>query len=133
MSQQEIGVIVLRLGLAAVFLWFGFSQVLESVNWVSWVPEWAVNLLHIPPAMIVLLNGSFEIIAGGLLALNILTRWVALLLALHLVVLVFDIGLTAIGVRDFGLMAATFALFFLTSPKEKALSSESASGVLASR
>jgi hypothetical protein len=28
-------------------------------------------------------------------------------------VLVFDIGLTAIGVRDFGLMMATFALVFL--------------------
>jgi uncharacterized membrane protein YphA (DoxX/SURF4 family) len=133
MSQQEIGVLILRLGLAAVFLWFGFSQLLDSVNWVSWVPEWAVNFLRIPPAMIVLLNGAFEVIAGGLIALNILTRWAALGLALHLAVITFDIGLNAIGIRDFGLMAATFALFFLTSTNKEALSEESASGVLASR
>lgn len=114
MTQQDIGYHILRLGLAALFLWFGFSQLLDGVNWVSWVPEWAVNLLHIPPAMIVLLNGAFEVIAGGLIALNMFTRWAALLLALHLVVLVFDIGANAIGVRDFGLMAASFALALLT-------------------
>ena len=113
MTQQEWGIVILRIGLAALFLWFGFSQIFDSVNWVSWVPEWAVNVLHLPPAMIVLLNGAFEIIAGGLLALNIFTRWVALLLALHLLVLVIDIGANAIGVRDFGIMMATFALALL--------------------
>lgn len=115
--QREWGIHILRLGLAALFLWFGFSQLMDGVNWVSWVPEWAVNLVHLPPAMIVLLNGSFEVIAGSLLALNILTRWAALALALHLVVLVFDIGLTAIGVRDFGIMMATLALVFLNIQK----------------
>ena len=114
MTRQEWGIFVLRIGLAALFLWFGFSQLLDSLSWVSWVPEWAVNLLHIPPAMIVLLNGAFEVIAGALIALNLFTRWAALLLGLHLVVLVIDIGLTPIGVRDFAIMMATFALAFLT-------------------
>jgi uncharacterized membrane protein YphA (DoxX/SURF4 family) len=121
MTRQEIGYHVLRLGLAALFLWFGFSQLLDGVNWVSWVPAWAVSLLHIPPAMIVLLNGTFEVVAGGLIALNIFTRWAALLLALHLVVLVFDIGANAIGVRDFGLMAASFALALLAPQKTEAV------------
>lgn len=108
---------ILRLGLAIVFLWFGFSQLFDGINWVSWVPEWAVNLLNIPPAMIVLLNGSFEVVAGALLALNIYTRWVALALAIHLFVLVIEIGLTPIGMRDFGLMMATLALVFLCEEK----------------
>ena len=112
-TQQEWGILILRIGLAALFLWFGFSQLIDGLSWVSWVPEWAVNLLHLPPAMIVLLNGAFEVVAGGLLAFNILTRWAALALALHLLILVIDIGLTQIGVRDFGLMMATFALVFL--------------------
>ena len=114
MQNERIGLMVLRLGLAIVFLWFGFSQLLDGINWVSWVPEWAVNLLHIPPAMIVLANGLFEVIAGALLALNIWTRWVALVLALHLLVITIEIGATAIGVRDFGLTAATFALSLLS-------------------
>lgn len=112
MTHQEIGYTILRLGLAALFLWFGFSQLLDSVNWVSWVPEWAVSLLHIPPAMIVLANGAFEVIAGGLIALNIFTRWAAFALAAHLAIITFDIGANAIGVRDFGLTMATLALFF---------------------
>lgn len=101
---------VLRMGLAAMFLWFGFSQLMDGVNWVSWVPEWAPALLNIPPAMIVLLNGTLEVVLGTLIAVNILTVPAALILALHLAVIVFDIGFSAIGVRDFGLMAATFAL-----------------------
>ena len=113
MQSNEWGILILRLGLAALFLWFGFSQLLDGLNWVSWVPAWAVALLHIPPAMIVLANGSFEVVAGSLLALNIWVRWAALLLALHLAVLVFDIGPNPIGVRDFGIMMATFALVFL--------------------
>ena len=118
MSRNEWGVVMLRLGLAAVFLWFGFSQLTDGLNWVGWVPEWAVELLNIPPAMIVLLNGAFEVVAGALLAFNILTRWVALALAAHLLVITIDIGLTPIGVRDFGLMMATFALAFLVSSKQ---------------
>ncbi|MFZ2886545.1 MAG: DoxX family membrane protein [Minisyncoccia bacterium] len=117
MDRTEIAYTILRLGLAAVFLWFGFSQLMDGINWVGWVPEWAVSLLHIPPAMIVLANGAFEVIAGGLLALNLFTRWAALALALHLAVITFDIGLNAIGVRDFGLMMATIALALFAGPE----------------
>lgn len=119
MTSHQWGVTILRLGLAAMFLWFGFSQLLDGINWVSWVPEWAVNTLHLPPAMIVLANGAFEVIAGALIACNILTRWVALALAVHLAVITVEIGMTQIGVRDFGLTAATLALAFIAIPQKK--------------
>lgn len=118
MTTNQWGLLVLRLGLAAMFLWFGFSQLLDGVNWVSWVPEWAPALLHIPPAMIVLLNGAFEVVAGALIACNILTRWAALALAAHLALITFEIGMTQIGVRDFGLTAATVALAFFSWREE---------------
>ena len=113
MTRVQIGLLVLRLGLSSVFLWFGFSQLLDGINWVGWVPEWAVSFLHLPPAMIVLGNGLFEVVLGTLLALGLWTRFVALLLTLHLALITFDIGLTAIGVRDFGLTLATAALAFV--------------------
>jgi uncharacterized membrane protein YphA (DoxX/SURF4 family) len=113
MSRNEMAFHVLRIGLAILFLWFGFSQLFDGVNWVGWVPEWAVNLLHLPPAMIVLANGAFEVVAGGLLALGIFVRPAAILLGAHLVVLVIEIGINDIGMRDFGLLAATFALSLL--------------------
>lgn len=118
MTSHEWGKTILRLGLAAMFLWFGFSQLLDGVNWVSWVPEWAPALFHIPPAMIVLLNGAFEVVAGCLIACNILTRWAALALAAHLALITFEIGMTQIGVRDFGLTMATLALAFLAETKK---------------
>ncbi len=113
-SSQQLGVLVLRFGLAAVFLWFGFSQLFDGINWVAWVPDWAVSLLHLPPAMIVLANGLLEVVLGALLVLGVWTAPVAYILALHLLIIVIDIGLTAIGVRDFGLMAAVLALGLLS-------------------
>ncbi|MCR4333632.1 MAG: DoxX family membrane protein [Patescibacteria group bacterium] len=110
MPRTQTGLLVLRLGLASVFLWFGFSQLLDGLSWVSWVPDWAVAFLHLPPAMIVLGNGLFEVVFDALLAMGLWVRFVALILALHLALITFDIGLTAIGVRDFGLTLATVAL-----------------------
>lgn len=115
MDTHRLGLHVLRLGLAAMFLWFGFSQLFDSLNWVGYVPDWAVSLLHIPPAFIVMANGTLEVVAGALLAAGLLVRPVALILALHLIVITIEIGLTAIGVRDFGLTMATFALALLTT------------------
>lgn len=115
MSQREWGLHVLRLGLATVFLWFGFSQLMDGINWVSWVPEWAVSLLHLPPAIIVLLNGLFEVALGTLLAINVWVRFVTLALCLHLFVITIEIGVTPVGVRDFGLTMATLALSLLSS------------------
>lgn len=110
MTQSRLGFLVLRLGLAAVFLWFGFSQLFDGINWVSSVPEWAVNLISLPPAMIVLTNGLLEVVFGSILAMGLWTRFASLVLALHLVPIMLNIGFTPIGVRDFGLMMATIAL-----------------------
>lgn len=119
MYRPELGLNVLRYGLAAMFLWFGFSQLFDSVNWVSWVPDWAVTILHIPPAFIVLANGAFEVIAGALLAAGFFVRPVALLLAIHLAFITVEIGLTAIGVRDFGLTIATLSLALMYPKPER--------------
>jgi uncharacterized membrane protein YphA (DoxX/SURF4 family) len=109
-SRQELGVHILRLGLAGVFLWFGFSQLINSLEWVAIVPDWAVQLLHIPPAMIVMANGLFEVVFAGALAMGFFVRPASFILALHLIVIVFDLGLTATGVRDLGLVLSSLAL-----------------------
>jgi uncharacterized membrane protein YphA (DoxX/SURF4 family) len=104
------GIFVLRVGLSALFLWFGFSQFLDPSSWTSIVPAWATALTGLEPSMIVLLNGGFEIAAGSLLALGLYMRFAAAILAIHLAVIIFDLGFTAIAVRDFAIMMSTFAL-----------------------
>lgn len=117
-STFDLGLHLLRLGMAAVFLWFGFSQLLDSLKWVSIVPDWAVKLAHLPPAMIVLGNGALEVVLGSLIAMNVLVRISALVLALHLCVITFDLGVTAIGVRDFGLVVSSFTLALIYGSHE---------------
>lgn len=109
---------ILRLGLATVILWFGFSQIFDAASWTSWVPHWA-SFFGLTALQVVYLNGAFEAITGILLVLGILARPIAVLLFLHLAVLVVDIGITPIGVRDFGL-AVAFLYLALSKPASNA-------------
>ncbi len=102
--------VVLRLGLVAVYIWFGVSQIVNSNAWTGLVPGWATGLSGMSAGTIVQFNGWFELVAGTLLAVGIYVRIVAGLLFLHLLVIVSHLGATAIGVRDFGLSMATLAI-----------------------
>lgn len=117
-SRQTFGIHLLRLGLAGVFLWFGFSQLIDSLQWVTIVPDWAVNLLHLPPAMIVMANGVFEIVLASLLAMGFFVRITSFILALHLILIAFDFGFSATGIRDIGLVLSSFALSFIYTKDE---------------
>jgi uncharacterized membrane protein YphA (DoxX/SURF4 family) len=118
MSRQTLGLHILRLSLAGVFLWFGFSQLFDTLSWVDGVPDWAISLLRIPPAMIVMGNGLLEVVLGSLLALGFFVRVASVILALHLFVIAFDFGLSPAGVRDFGLALATLALSLIYTKKQ---------------
>ncbi len=112
MNTEDWGRLLLRYGLAALFLWFGTSQVMDTASWIAWVPEWASRLSGLSETNIVLINGSLETIGAILLGLGLWTRVVAFWLALHLLSLAVTIGYNDIGVRDFGLGCATLALAF---------------------
>lgn len=101
--------VVLRLGLAFLFLWFGFSQISNPSEWLSWLPSWTSSL-PISATTIVLLNGAFETVFGILLAIGFLTRWAAALLAIHLFVIAYEIGYNDIGIRDFCLAIASVSV-----------------------
>ncbi len=101
--------VVLRCGLALVFLWFGFSQLSNPAMWVNVLPDWTAAI-PISKTAFIYLNGWFEITFGLMLFAGFYTRIVALLLALHLLEITYAMGFNAIGVRDFGLTIATFAV-----------------------
>lgn len=113
--MEKYSSVVLRLGLAFVFLWFGYSQVSGPENWVDLIPSFITNISGLSAHTFVLLNGSAEMVAGILLLLGLFTRIVSFLLFLHMISIVFDVGLTSIGVRDIGIATACLALALMGS------------------
>ncbi|MCX6781184.1 MAG: DoxX family membrane protein [Candidatus Magasanikbacteria bacterium] len=107
---QALSPLVLRLGLAAVMIWFGASQLNNPNAWTSLVPNWALSLSGMSALTVVYTNGFFEIIAGAMIAFGFWSRWAALFLALHLLVITADLGVNDIGIRDFGLSIALLAI-----------------------
>jgi len=107
---QKFAPIVLRYALTALLLWFGASQVTAPDAWLSWVPLWVPDTFHMSARLIVLLNGGFEVVGGILLLLGIYVRWVALVMALHIFSIAYEVGYNDIGVRDFCLGVACLAI-----------------------
>jgi uncharacterized membrane protein YphA (DoxX/SURF4 family) len=110
--NRKYAPVILRIGLSFVFLWFGLSQIIDQSMWLSLIPSSIVELTGISAKTIVIFNGVFEVIAAVLLACGVRIRLVATLLFLHMVLIVFHLGFTAIAVRDigitFGLLASVF-------------------------
>lgn len=103
---------LLRVGLTMVFIWFGSNQLLNQAMWVGLIPKSLITLTGISAATFVTLNGIFEIVMVVLLAFGIGIRIVATLLFLHLITIIGDLGLNAIGIRDVGLMFAMLSVAF---------------------
>ena len=110
-NLSAYGPVLLRIAMSLVFLWFGANQFLHTPMWTGVVPDWVASLTG-SATMVVCLNAWFEIVAGLLLLVGFHTRIVALLLGLHLIGIAGGFGLSAIGVRDWGLCLATLSVFF---------------------
>lgn len=111
-KAPEYALPVLRVGLSLVILWFGANQLINPDAWTTWVPAWAT--VFVDAKTIVYLNGGFEVVAGLLLLFGLFVSWVALFLFLHLLLIIFEIGMTPTGVRDVGIAVGLLALAMFT-------------------
>lgn len=127
-EKRERGIFLLRVSLALLFIWFGFDQILHPDFWISTVPDWAASLIPFSAKLTVLLNGAFEIFFGAALLFGFYARFCALILALHMIPIVFSVGYGAIMARDGAITMATFCLYlilpgafinYLLPPEEK--------------
>jgi uncharacterized membrane protein YphA (DoxX/SURF4 family) len=110
MNYKKYSPVILRLGLAMVFIWFGTNQLLNQAMWIGLIPKSLVSATGISAATFVILNGIFEIVMAVLLACGIKIRIVAILLCLHLLTIIGDLGINAIGARDIGLFFAMLSV-----------------------
>ena len=112
MNLQKYAPVVLRVGLAFVFLWFGMTQLFDQSVWVSFIPKAITSVTGLSAETFVIINGVFEVFMASLLAFGIYTRWVGALLFLHMFAIIADVGLSPIGIRDVGLMVALLSITF---------------------
>ena len=105
-----LGLLVIRVGLSGVLIWFGAQQLLSPQDWTGYIPEEILTLSHVGAQTWVLLNGSAEIALGTLLFLGVFVRVAALIMGLHLVMIAYSLGYNGVAVRDWGLAFALLGL-----------------------
>ncbi len=105
-----LGLLIMRVGLSGVLIWFGAQQLLSPQDWTGYIPEEILDLSHVGAQTWVLINGSAEIALGTLLFLGVFVRVAALIMGLHLVMIAYSLGYTAVAVRDWGLAFALLGL-----------------------
>ncbi|MEI6042459.1 MAG: DoxX family protein [bacterium] len=103
--------VVLRIGMAAVILWFSLQQFLHNSMWVAYIPESLVSMTNISASNFVFLNASFELVFGLALMFGLFTRLSALLLGLHMLDIMWVVGYGDTGVRDLGIAIGTLVVF----------------------
>jgi uncharacterized membrane protein YphA (DoxX/SURF4 family) len=116
LNKEEIGVYILRLGLAVVFLYFGISQILDQSKWIYFIPDRFSNfyISEILKSKIVFLNGIFDTVIALSLISGLFIRIFSFLGFIHLLsITIFSLGFEPSGIRDLGLAFAMLSLFFL--------------------
>lgn len=106
---------LLTAALVLVFLYFGVDKFVHPTLWIGWIPLWMDGLLGLPVHTWLAVIGASEILFGLFLLAPIrkLRQIGCILIALHLVAILTQVGWNDIGIRDAGLLLAALALLFL--------------------
>lgn len=112
LSSPKYSYLFLRLGLAAVFLWFGIDKFIHPSYWqTAWSsPELLSFAGGIDLAKIIYAAGVFEILTGLSLVFAVFAKFFSALAILYLVVILVVNGLTEITIRDLGLIGGFLAV-----------------------
>jgi len=110
MKPHDLPKVILRIALSLVFIYFGLQQVISPDSWTSFIPHF-LTTSFLSANNLVMMNAFGELVLGLMLLFGIYTRFSSILLSIHLILISFSLGLSPIGVRDFGLAIATFVVF----------------------
>src|SRR3989338_6424786 len=109
-QYQWLAPILLRTGIAVVFLIFGVDKFFHVDSWLAYVPVWAAKMIPIDMTLFMYIQGVIEALLGFLLLIGFWSRTISFLCALHLAGIIVALGYNEITVRDFGLFMATLVL-----------------------
>ena len=103
---------VVRIGIGLCILWFGAQMFIDTDSWSSYIPEYAMSLTGLDAITLTYINGVFETVVSLALILGVFVRPMALVMTTHIALIAVDLGYNQIAIRDWGLAAAAFGIFF---------------------
>lgn len=110
---------ILRVAVAITFVWIGILIFRDPESWGGMIQPWAASLLPVPLKQAMISTAILDIAIGFFLLVDVLTWLAAGLAGLHLIVVLATTGISAITVRDIGLLGAAIALLVQTWPSTK--------------
>lgn len=115
MQRQTTAKLLLTAAFVFVLGYFGIDKFTHPLNWIGWIPNWMEGLLSLPKATWLQIVGTFEVLLALLLLMPIraVRQTGAILIALHIVAILTQVGWNDIAIRDIGLLLSIIALLSL--------------------
>jgi uncharacterized membrane protein len=115
MQRQSLPLWILTAGLVFVFGYFGIDKFVHPEIWIGWIPPWMEGFVGLPRETWLSIIGFSEASLAILLLIpvRIVQKIGALLIVLHLIGILTQVGWNDIAVRDIGLLFMGIALFML--------------------
>ncbi len=118
-TSSRYSYFALRIGLAAVFLWFGIDKMIHPSYWLNaWVPKQVIEILakfSVSGMQLIYLNGIFEILVGLSLVTGVFTKIFSILAIIFLILVLTFNGISEVIIRDLGLIGGLLAVFLWPS------------------
>ncbi len=114
--------LALRIGLAGTFFYAGINSLLNPTNWIGFIPQWIESIPFLTRGLFLTLHGTFEILLAIALLIGIYKKLTALLTFLSLAAIIITYGIDDVSFRDFGLLAAAYALIILSKSQHPDIS-----------
>ena len=109
LENKNLTPLLLRLGLATVFLYAAISSFLDPREWIGFLPPLLTE--YVDGELLLKFFSVYELLLAAWLLSGVYVRYVALLCAATLAgIVVSNFSLFAISFRDIGLMLAALAL-----------------------
>jgi len=110
---------LLKIGISAVFLWFGVHEFINPEYWIStWIPHWMPGFLDtfgLTPINFIYIIGIFQILVALSFLTGVGVRLFALLASLFVITTFFIFGFNGFNemiVRSLGLLGGLLAILF---------------------
>lgn len=115
MQRESYAKWLLIAGLAFVFGYFGIDKFVHPDIWIGWMPTWMDGLLGLNRDVWLNITGAAEVVIAVLLLIpvRVVQRAGAILVALHLIAVLTQVGWNDVGIRDIGLLLSAISLAFL--------------------